>query len=117
MPTKKKSKIATQKVDDSTKNDSDSNQDANDLKTVHDNLQKMKEIAAKLSTSHKKTSKESQKEKMNVADILAMGEAVQPSKSKSKSQKKKNAAHSDDSDSDNWEDVEGKKIFIKIFKK
>lgn len=94
-------------VEDAESNDE--NEEPNDdMKAVHDNLQKMKEIAEKLAGSSKQASKSSQKEKVNVADILAMGgEGVSKKKSSQKSQKKR-AAESDESD-DDWEDVEGKR--------
>lgn len=106
-------------IQNSQSNDSsDNEQDANGLKVVHDNLQKMKEIAKKLAeTANKKVAKVTSKENVNISDILAMGETVakdaRAKSSKSKSQKKR--AQSDESDSDdNWEDVEGKNKKIKL---
>lgn len=84
------------------------------------NIQKMKEIAAKLAGSHSTKSSSikknsSQKENVDVADLLAMGEVGSKVKRKIM----------EDSDSDNWEDVEGKKIklnnkipsYVKFLKK
>lgn len=102
----KKAVLALQKknAEHTQSNDTGDEQGPSDLKAVHDNLQKMREIAEKLAgTSSKRVSSESQKENFNVADILAMGEAG-TSKSKAK-----HKASQQDSDSDNWEDVEGKR--------
>lgn len=94
-----------------------------DLKSVHDNYQRMENAKAKL-LSYKKSDGGSQKENLNIADLLAMGEgastASEPSTSKKSSQKRK-AQRDDDSDSDQWEEVEGKKIkiprYMKVLKK
>lgn len=92
-----------------------------DLKSVHDNYQHMENAKAKL-LSYKQSGSGNQKENLNIADLLALGEG--PSTSKSSSSKKSlqnRKAQKDDSDSDGWEAVEGKKIepsgYMKILKK
>lgn len=116
-PAPKIKKVLALQKKDNVASDSNEEQDPTDLKSVHDNLLKMKEIAEKLAdTSSSKASKGSQKENVNVADLLAMGEpessTTKKKSSKSKSQKKREAL-SEESDSDNWEDVEGKRIKLK----
>lgn len=105
----KSKKIAVVKTQSNDKEVDEQAGDDDKLKRVHDNLQKMNEIAEKLAgASKKKVSKDSQKENVNVADILALGESG-ASKPKAK-MKKKRQAQSDESESDdNWEDVEGNK--------
>jgi hypothetical protein len=100
--------IQKKKVLETTNNDTEDEGNEDGLIKVHDNLQKMKALGEKLAgTSNNKVSKTSQqKENVNVADILAMGETK--SKNKQKSQKKR-AVESDSDSDNNWEDVEGKK--------
>lgn len=77
------------------------------------NMQKMKEIASKLAgPSHSQAQasyNSSQKENVNVADLLAMGENERDGNLKLKASKKQTQASQKESDSD-WEDVEGKRI-------
>lgn len=102
----KSKKIA---VENTRSSDTDGEQDGHELKRVHDNLQKMNDIAKKLAGASK-VSMDSQKENVNVADILAMGEpSASKSKPKTKSRKRRQGQSDDESDSDNWEDVEGNK--------
>jgi hypothetical protein len=83
-----------------------------DLKAVHDNYQQMEKAKAQLSAYKKAGS--SQKENLNIADLLAMGEGSSTSLSK-----KLPKVQKDDSDDDAWEEVEGKRIprYLKILKK
>lgn len=94
-----------------------SSQDTNESEDFEKNMQKMQEIASKLAgPSHTQGSyKSSQKENVNVADLLAMGENEGDGSSKTKHSKKRAKAsqQAEESDSDNWEDVEGKKLKLK----
>lgn len=87
-----------------------------DLNAVHDNYKQME--SAKEGLLRYKKVADSQKENMNIADLLAMGEAVaneaEPSTSRKKSsQKRTRATQGDDSDDDGgWEEVEGKLVKI-----
>jgi len=82
-----------------------------DLKAVHDNLERMKHVTEKLSKySAPDTSNENTSNNDNIADLLLMGENA---KKIGASQKRKKASQGDDSDSDNWEEVEGKRKFLK----
>lgn len=96
----------------------DSQDDDDD--SAKNNLQKMREIAEKLAGTSAIPSayKSSQKENMNVADLLAMGEEGKAKASKKRARASQKA---EDSDSDNWEDVEGKKVkiprYVKLLKK
>jgi hypothetical protein len=83
-----------------------------DLKAVHDNYQQMEKAKAQLSSYKKAAS--SQKENLNIADLLAMGEGSSASLTKKPSKVQK-----DDSDDDAWEEVEGKRIprYLKVLKK
>ena len=95
-----------------------------DLQAIHDNLQQMEKAKAKLLNyeSNKKSSS-SQKENLNIADILAQGEKSSATAShKKSSQKRARNTHRNDSDSDGgWEEVEGKFIkkprYLKLLKK
>lgn len=115
----KSSKAVLQKIpSQDANNDSDGDNDKN--------LQKMKEIAAKLAgPSHAQGSyTSSQKENVNVADLLAMGEEKESGSSlKPKISKKRAHASSqkaeESADSD-WEDVEGKRkapMYVLLLKK
>lgn len=98
-----------------------------DLKSIHDNLQQMENDKAKLINYNSRKEKEkaalgSQKENVNIADLLAMGEGAEPSTSNKKpSQKRARPTQGDDSDSDGWEEVEGKRTqrpkYFKLLKK
>lgn len=84
-----------------------------DLKSIHDNLRQMEDAKTKLMNykSAKVSDKAftgSQKENFNINDLLAMGEANEPSTSTKKSSQKR--GRGDDSDSDGWEEVEGKRV-------
>lgn len=82
-----------------------------DLKAVHDNLERMKHVSEKLSKySAPDNSNENTSNNDNIADLLLMGENA---KKIGASQKRKKASQVDDSDSDNWEEVEGKRKFLK----
>lgn len=84
-----------------------------DLKKLHDNYQDYETAKEKMKT-YKKSAQNggaSQKENLNIADLLALGEKTE----KVASQKRSRV---DDSDSDDaWEDVEGKRVKIPRFKK
>lgn len=82
-----------------------------DLKAVHDNYQKMEKAKAQLA-AYKSAGTSSQKENLNIADLLAMGEGSSASK-----EKKSKRVHKDDSDDDGWEEVEGKRIKIPRYMK
>jgi hypothetical protein len=92
-----------------------------DLKSVYENYQRIENDKAKL-MSCKQSENDSQKENLNIADLLAMGEGTssEPTTSKKSSQKRK-IQKEDDSDSDDWEEVEGKRVkrprYMKILKK
>lgn len=96
-----------------------------DLRHIHDNLQEMEKAKMNLInyTNRKKAASDSQKENINIADLLALGETTaEPSTSKKKtSQKRARNTQADDSDSDGWEEVEGKRIkrprYLKTLKK
>lgn len=83
-----------------------------DLKAVHDNYQKMEKAKAQLAAYKNSGTSGSQKENLNIADLLAMGEGS--------SSKKAKKVHNDDSD-DDWEEVEGKRTkvprYMKILRK
>lgn len=84
-----------------------------DLKAIHDNLQQMESAKAKLiNYRSKKIPLGSQKENVNIADLLAIGEGadeVPSTTHKNSSQKRARNTQVDESDSDNgWEEVEGK---------
>lgn len=84
-----------------------------DLKKLHDNYQDYERAKEKMKT-YKKSSQNgvaSQKENLNIADLLAMGEQAE----KPLSQKRNRADESDSDDA--WEDVEGKRVKIPRFKK
>jgi xeroderma pigmentosum group C-complementing protein len=92
-----------------------------DLKSIHDNLERIQRTKEKLSNYNSNnikstaaaTKSSSQKENVNVADLLAMGENSTTSKS---SQKRIKASQGDDSEQSDWESVEGngkKKITLK----
>ncbi|KAG5677757.1 hypothetical protein PVAND_007488 [Polypedilum vanderplanki] len=83
-----------------------------DLNSIHIKLKEIENAKEKLSNyKHPKkiiTSTQSQKENIDIADLLAMGEnetSVKRTKSND-SQKRAKPTQGDDSDSDNWEDVE-----------
>jgi hypothetical protein len=84
-----------------------------DLKAVHDNYQQMEKAKAQMA-AYKGAGGSSQKENLNIADLLAMGEGSSGPKKSKKVQK-------EDSDDDAWEEVEGKKIkipkYVKILKR
>lgn len=85
-----------------------------DLKKVHDNYQKFERAKEKMKNYKKAaTSGESQKENVDIAGLLAMGE--QSNGRKKSSQKR---VQRDESDSDEaWEDVEGKRIKVPKYRK
>lgn len=90
-----------------------------DLKSVHDNYQRIEDAKAKM-MMYKQKDGDSQKENLNIADLLAMGESASssssvPTTSKKSSQKRK--AQKEDSDSEGWEEVEGKRVKIPRYMK
>lgn len=91
-----------------------------DLKSIHDNLQQMEKDKIKLmnykSAKPAVGSSQSQKENLNIADILAMGEG-EPAPTPKKTQKRVKNTQVDDSDSDGWEEVEGKLVKQPRYKK
>ena len=80
-----------------------------DLNSVHENYQRIENAKAQLS-NYKNTNGNSQKENVNIADLLALGEGSSSPAKKSKRVRK------EDSDSDGWEEVEGKK-YLKILRR
>lgn len=99
-----------------------------DLRKIHDNLQEMENAKTKMMNyQSKKQSSSSQKENVNIAELLAMGEASAAdeslsSKKKSSQKRPRNTQKNDESDSDGgWEEVEGKRIkrprYLKTLKK
>lgn len=81
-----------------------------DLNSVLNNYQQIENAKAKM-MSYKQPESASQKENVNIADLLAMGESgpSEPTTSKKSSQKRR-VQKEDDSDSDGWEEVEGKRM-------
>lgn len=80
-----------------------------DLNSVHENYQRIENAKAQLS-NYKNTNGSSQKENVNIADLLALGEGPSSPVKKSKRVRK------EDSDSDGWEEVEGKR-YLKILRR
>lgn len=95
-------------ADDNSNNENAANTAA-DLKQVHDNYQKFQQAKEKMKNyKNSDAIGESQKENVDIAGLLAMGEQ---SNGKKKSSQKR--VHQDESDSDEaWEDVEGKRTKI-----
>ena len=116
----KSSKAVLQKIPSQEANN-DSNDDDNNDK----NLQKMKEIAAKLAGPSQAQGSyiSSQKENVNVADLLAMGEEKESGSLKPKVSKKRahtSSRKAEESAESDWEDVEGKRSlpkFVLLLKK
>lgn len=92
-----------------------------DLKGIYDNLQQVEKTKARLlSYETKQKQGSSQKENLNIADLLAQGEGDEsaPKSQKKSSQKRARATQVDDSDSDGgWEEVEGKRVRIPRYKR
>lgn len=80
-----------------------------DLNSVHENYQRMENAKVQLS-NYKNANGSSQKENVNIADLLALGEGPSSPPKKSKRVRK------EDSDSDGWEEVEGKR-YLKILRR
>lgn len=95
-------------ADDNSNNENAANT-ASDLRRVHDNYQKFQQAKEKMKNYKKSVATgESQKENVDIAGLLAMGEQ---SNGKKKSSQKR--VHQGESDSDEaWEDVEGKRAKI-----
>ena len=94
-----------------------------DLRSNVENLQQLEKIKSRLlNYESRNKGSDTQKENVNIADLLAIGEGVgdQPSTSSQKkaSQKRSRQTQREDSDSDDgWEEVEGKRIKIQKYKK
>ena len=105
-----KNKKSTSNLDKNTDLASDSTM--MDLKSVHENYQRMENDKAKL-LNYTSKKIDSQKENLNIADLLAMGE--------SESTKKRPRATQDTESDDGWEEVEGKRVkrpkYFKILKR
>jgi hypothetical protein len=92
-----------------------------DLKSVYENYQRIENDKANLMLC-RQSENDSQKENLNIADLLALGEGTsEPTSTKKSSQKRKVRKEDDDSDSEDWEEVEGKRVkrprYIKILKR
>lgn len=75
-----------------------------DLKKIHDNLQLMEQAKANM-MKYESTKKASQKETVNIAELLMIGEAAEPNEKLSR-----NRPHNESDSDEGWEEVEGKLI-------